>query len=252
MCCSIRPQIKITKQNYATPLLVLAGGFGTRLHSVVGSKPKALAPVDGKPFLYLQIEHWIGQGIGSFVFLLHYQADLIIEFLQNEQNGLLAGYQVKYLVEPVPMGTGGAVAYAVEQLQIEGDFLIANADTWLGSGIQQIMQVQSPAMLVLEVEDAGRYGNVIFDSEEYIITFSEKSVGIGTGWINSGLCLVSAEFFKNWDHRAFSLELVTLPKLAQEGTFKAVPIEESFIDIGIPDDYFRFCHWVESGKIEDF
>ncbi len=66
-------------------LLVLAGGFGTRLQSVVSQVPKALAPVVGVPFLHLQIEHWKSQGIRSFGFLLHHQAELIIGFLQSNE-----------------------------------------------------------------------------------------------------------------------------------------------------------------------
>ena len=54
-------------------MLVLAGGFGTRLQSVLADFPKALAPVGQAPFLRFQLEHWITQGLRSFVFLLHSQ-----------------------------------------------------------------------------------------------------------------------------------------------------------------------------------
>ena len=62
-------------------MLVLAGGFGTRLQSVLANVPKALAPIGDTTFLHLQIEHWIAQGLRSFVFLLHHQAEQIITFL---------------------------------------------------------------------------------------------------------------------------------------------------------------------------
>ena len=84
-------------------MLVLAGGFGKRLQSVVAEVPKALAPVGQVPFLYLHIEHWTAQGLRSFVFLLHHQADSIISFLEAEKNGLLSGCQVTWLVESTPM-----------------------------------------------------------------------------------------------------------------------------------------------------
>ena len=83
-------------------LLVLAGGFGTRLQSVVSDVPKALAPVGNVSFLYLQLEHRIAQGVRSFVFLLHHQADLIIGFLKEEQIGLLKDCEIQWLVEPTP------------------------------------------------------------------------------------------------------------------------------------------------------
>ena len=63
-------------------LLVLAGGFGTRLKSVVSSVPKPLAPIMGRPFLNFQMENWTSQGITDYIFLLHYEAKKIIDFIE--------------------------------------------------------------------------------------------------------------------------------------------------------------------------
>lgn len=229
-------------------LFVLAGGFGTRLQSVVAEVPKALAPVGDVPFLHLQIEHWKDQGLKSFVFLLYYQADLIIDFLRNEQNGLLKDCEVQWLIEPAPMGTGGALAYAVEHLNIKDDFLAANADTWLGAGIKEVWQAGSPSLAVVKVGDAGRYGGVQCDETNFITAFHEKNASAGTVWINAGLFHLKAELFKDWNHEPFSLEQIIFPMLAACGNLKAVPLQANFIDIGVPEDYFRFCRWVESGK----
>jgi D-glycero-alpha-D-manno-heptose 1-phosphate guanylyltransferase len=229
-------------------MLVLAGGFGTRLQSVVGKVPKALAPVGGVPFLYLQIANWIAQGLRSFVFLLHYQADLIISFFEAEKNGLLKDCEITWLIEPAPMDTGGAVAYAVKQLNLSGDFLLTNADTWLGAGVQDISQSSSPSMAVLSLRDASRYGQVKFNDQFYITGFSEKSGSNEAGWINAGICHLNADFFKNWNGQPFSLERISYPHLIGRGALKAVPLQTDFIDIGIPDDYFRFCHWISSGR----
>jgi D-glycero-alpha-D-manno-heptose 1-phosphate guanylyltransferase len=230
-------------------LLVLAGGFGTRLQSAVPGLPKALAPVGGVPFLYLQIQNWIGQGVKSFVFLLHHQADLGIAFLEKERSGLLKNCEVSWVVEPAPMGTGGALAYAVDELGITGSFLATNADTWLGTGIQDVSIKEAPSMAVVYVEDAGRYGRVQCDADGSISAFREKQIGSGPGLINAGLSHLHAGLFENWDHQPFSLESVTFPALAAQGRLKAVSLRSSFIDIGIPEDYFRFCRWVESGKV---
>jgi D-glycero-alpha-D-manno-heptose 1-phosphate guanylyltransferase len=229
-------------------LLVLAGGFGTRLHSVVAVVPKALAPVGDVPFLYLQLDHWIAQGLRSFVFLLHHQADLVIRFLEEEQDGLLKGCEVQWIVEPAPMDTGGAVAYAVEQLGLTGDFLVTNADTWLGTGVQDVCQADAPTIAVIEISDAGRYGRVQLDDENHVTAFQEKSSSKGSGWINTGLCHLNAELFKDWNHRPYSLERTSFPAIAARHVLKAVVLHTDFIDIGIPEDYFRFCRWIESGK----
>lgn len=231
-------------------LLVLAGGFGTRLQSVVSEVPKALAPVGNVPFLHLQIEHWKNQGINSFAFLLHHQADMIVRFLKNEQQaGALIDCEVRWLVEPTPMDTGGAVAHAVEQLGLTGNFLVTNADTWLGTGIADLTQEIAPAMAVVQLPDATRYGRVQFDEQHRVTAFQEKnSNNQGAGWINAGLCELNAASLKDWDHLPFSLERVTFPAMVARRELRAVTLQTEFIDIGVPDDYYRFCRWVTADR----
>ncbi|MEN9862347.1 MAG: hypothetical protein RLZZ601_111 [Pseudomonadota bacterium] len=230
-------------------LLVLAGGFGTRLKSVVADVPKSLAPVGSAPFLHIQIEHWVSQGVKTFIFLLHHQADLIINFINIEKNGLLKGCDVQWIIEPTPMDTGGALAYAIQQLGLSGDFLVTNADTWLGSGIKELWQAKSPAMGAVNISDATRYGSMKFDDEGNIAVFYEKNELARDGWINAGLNHLHTDLFKDWDHQPFSLERDKFPLWATQGILKAVPLEFSFIDIGIPEDYFRFCRWVKLKKV---
>ena len=229
-------------------LLVLAGGFGTRLQSVVAEVPKALAPVGHVPFLYLQIEHWISQDLRSFVFLLHHQADLIIQFLESEKNKLLKGCEVTWIIEPKPMDTGGAVAYALRQLNLAGSFLLTNADTWLGGGIKLLAQSTAPSMAVLSVGNSNRYGQVEFDDQLKVTTFIEKSNTHGSGWINAGLCHLNVDIFQYSGGQKFSLERVLFTQLAGEGVLKAVALQTDFIDIGIPSDYLRFCSWIENDR----
>lgn len=229
-------------------LLVLAGGFGTRLQSVLPGTPKALAPVGEAPFLALQLENWAAQGIRSFVFLLHHQADQITGFLDTVKNGLLKDCEVVSLVEPAPMDTGGAVAYAVRELGLDGDFLVTNADTWLGSGIRELTVSRASAMAVIRLDDSSRYGQVQFDDSHRVTAFTEKNALGAPGWINAGLCRLRADMFHNWDGSEFSLERQIFPELVQRGELRAVAIEHYFIDIGIPEDYQRFCRWIEAGR----
>ena len=225
-------------------LLVLAGGFGTRLRPVVSDVPKALAPIGDVPFLQLQIENWLAQGLREFTFLLHHQADLIIDFLMANEALLLKDCKVDWLIEPVPLDTGGAIANAVKKLDVENDFLMANADTWLGGGIFELMQSSAPAMAVVKLSDVSRYGRVHFDREHRVTAFGEKTDQCTAGWVNAGLCYLNAELFNNWDGEPFSLERDLFLGLAQNSRLTAVPLQTDFIDIGIPADYRRFCRWV--------
>jgi NDP-sugar pyrophosphorylase family protein len=194
--------------------------------------------------------NWKRQGITSFAFLLHHQADLIASFLHKEQEvGMLLDCDVQCLVEPSPMDTGGAVAYAVEQLDITGNFLVTNADTWLGTGISYVMRGKAPTMAVVQLSDAERYGRAEFDEKHFVTAFQEKkSKTQGSGWINAGLCKLNAASFKEWDHLPFSLERVTFPSMVARRELMAIPLQTEFIDIGVPDDYYRFCRWIAADR----
>lgn len=234
------------------PLLVLAGGFGTRLKSVLNNTPKALAPINGEPFLYFQIERWIDEGVRSFVFLLHHHSDAIIDFLNGRAGRLLGECQVRFIIETRPLGTGGAVTHAIKELGIKGDFLLANADTWLGSGVSQVVKVASPSILAVQVGDVGRYGGIEFNSDNIVTAFTEKKNIVGAGWINAGVSLMNSNLFKDFNQPSpFSLEGVVYPSLTIKNILKALPIQTEFIDIGIPEDYYRFCRWIESEKTVD-
>ena len=229
-------------------MLVLAGGFGTRLRSVVSEVPKPLAPVVGQPYLHYLIENLVEQGVTSLTFLLHHQADLIEAFLESQKSKVqYSGCELNTLIEPQPLGTGGAVAYAIQQLRLAGAFLVTNADTWLGSGIKQVVEAEIPAMALVQVNNSERYGSVQFQHNR-VIAFEEKQSRASPGWINAGLYHLHTDLFRDWNGQPFSFERELFPKLVSNARLQAVPLETDFIDIGIPEDYFRFCRWIESDK----
>jgi len=232
-------------------MLVLAGGFGTRLQSAVSNVPKALAPVCGKPFLYYQLDQWVKQGVDEFVFLLHFQHEQILNFLNGQAQEVFGKAHFRSLTESTPLGTGGAVLNALTQLKIHGDFLLTNADTWLGNGVTRFTGVKSPALGVVHVPDAGRYGVVTVNESGHVASFSEKILGSHAGWINAGISMLNQESFQNKHGKSFSLESAIYPNLARSGHLRAVPLSGDFIDIGIPADYQRFCRWMEAQKVGD-
>ena len=139
-------------------LLVLAGGFGTRLKTAITDVPKALAPIGDVPFLQLQLENWKAQGLRKFTFLLHHQADQIIDFLQAQQVGQLNDCEVDWLIESMPMDTGGALAPAGKTLGLKGNFPMTKAGTWLGGGVSGILQFAAPALARINFTGGRRYG----------------------------------------------------------------------------------------------
>lgn len=230
------------------PLLILAGGLGTRLREVVSDLPKPLAPVDGKPFLAYLIDNWHAQGVREFIFLLNYKYELIQDFLTMKfKEDHLSDCSYKTVVEPELLGTGGAVAHALKELKITQDVLIANADTWLEHGITDLSESEGNTICVRYVDNAERYGSVKIKDGQ-IEKFVEKSESKGGSYINAGLYRLSYKEFLNWDGKPMSMEEVILPAAAQRGELLAVVIDCCFIDIGVAHDYYHFCQWVTTKK----
>jgi NDP-sugar pyrophosphorylase family protein len=231
------------------PLLVLAGGYGTRLRSVVADVPKPLAPIGEEPFLQIQLRNWIEQGVDEFVFLLHYQHAKILEFLNKaERSSFLGGRSVRCIMELEPLGTGGAIANAVFRHGITGNFLVTNADTWLSSGIKEVEALTTPGLGVVRIPNQERYGAVQFNADGSVVDFGSNQIGTKGGWVNAGIYLFNAADFGNWQGGRCSLEAQILPELVKRRRLTAVPLEAVFIDIGVPEDYQRFCSWYQDGR----
>jgi NDP-sugar pyrophosphorylase family protein len=227
-------------------MLVLAGGFGTRLKGTVRDVPKPLAPINGIPLLQLQLHHWIDQGQRSFIFLLHYQAELIIKFLDEQSKYFGDAINIDWIVEEQALGTGGSVANAIHKFALNGSVLISNADTWLDGGLQEVRKSDEAAIGVIPVKNIARYGSIILDDELYVSKFFEKKINStidAKGIINAGLYKLPTSLFLAGNGRAFSLEAEILPKIFSERLLRAVLLEGMFFDIGIPEDYYKFCDW---------
>lgn len=231
------------------PILVLAGGFGTRLKSVVSDVPKPLAPVCGRPFIIHLLENMIYQGAREMVILLHYRADLIQAVLSEYiYRSYRDSVKVTFVVEEVPLGTGGSIANAVRSLNICDSFLVINSDTWLGNGLKEINNSMPNSVAAIEVADCSRYGSMILEGVK-IKDFLEKGNISGAGLINAGLYHLKIDLFSNFvDVRNFSLESDVFPMAAEKGILNATKINTDFIDIGIPEDYYRFCNWINTDK----
>jgi NDP-sugar pyrophosphorylase family protein len=232
-------------------MFVLAGGFGTRLRSVVSDVPKPLAPVSGKPFISYLIDHWIEQGINDLVFLLHYEAEQIKAILESmSADPSFSDVNFRTIIEEAPLGTGGSLLHAIKKLGINDSFLVANADTWLGSGVNELCRMPPCTLTAVSVPNSQRYGALQFEGTK-ITLFEEKSSSVGEGFVNSGLYYLSPEIFDGEEvGSSFSLEDRIFPRLVASRALSLVKVDDSFIDIGVPSDYLKFCDFIESGGRE--
>lgn len=230
------------------PLFVLAGGFGTRLRSVVTDVPKPLAPAGGEPFLVHLVRHWVSQGVDDFIFLLHYEAHQIEECLSllNKQPEY-KNVTFRFIKEDMPLGTGGAILNAIQTVCPQNGFLVANADTWLGGGVGDLASMDGPAIAAVRVKNNQRYGALMLEGD-LVAEFNEKVETTVSGYVNSGLYHLVPNVFDGFHAGScFSIENDVFPRLTQNKNLAAVRLEHDFIDIGVPEDYAKFCGWVENG-----
>ena len=233
-------------------ILVLAGGFGSRLKSVVFDLPKPLAPVCGRPFLLYLIENYVSQGGREFIFLLHYEATLIQSMIAEMSSyDNFSNIKITFIVEDKPLGTGGSIKNAINFLNIRESFLVVNADTWLGDGLRELNCSTPNSIAAVTVKDCSRYGTLVVDNDK-VTNFLEKDSYNRRGLINAGLYHLSPDIFlDSTKSRSFSLESRIFPAIAKKMGLNAVQVVSDFIDIGIPEDYFRFCEWIRAGKTSE-
>lgn len=221
-------------------IIVLAGGFGTRLKSVLNGLPKPLADINGTPFLKFIVENLINQGFNDFIFSLHYEADQIVDFLIKE-NLREKNIKIRFVVEKNPLGTGGAISNVIQETDIDDEFYVTNADTYIANDLDKLDVDVLNLIGVVKVKDTNRYGSVQFNSKGKILEFSEKKFSFGEGYINAGIYKLKKNIFTNWDHKPFSIESDLFPKLVNKGLLNAIKMDTYFIDIGVPEDYNKFC-----------
>jgi D-glycero-alpha-D-manno-heptose 1-phosphate guanylyltransferase len=221
--------------------IVLAGGLGTRLRAAVADLPKCLAPVGTRPFIAIQISTLVAAGIDNVVLSLGHMADKVIDAVQSFDSHA----RVRHVVEPSLLGTGGAIAFALDSLGLD-EALVANGDTYLDGDIGGMLTPLDRSggelfrMAVVEVADRSRFGGVKMDGQRWVQGFVEKGVQ-GPGPINAGLYRLCRAALPAQRAGAYSLEADILPALVLQGTVAALPVAGSFTDIGVPDEYFRFC-----------
>lgn len=218
--------------------IVLAGGFGTRLRSVVSDVPKPLAPVAGRPFLAWVLDQLAEGGMRRVILAVGYRSGQIREAIGDRW----AGMSVVYSNEDRPLGTGGAVRNAAGHLSGQGVHVI-NGDTFLRyrpAELEHFTRSSSSTMgiALAHVDDVARYGAVSMVGDK-VAGFREKGEH-GPGWINAGCYYFSAAALAGLpDDDAFSLESTVLSCLAPRGEIAGFTATAGFIDIGIPEDYQR-------------
>jgi NDP-sugar pyrophosphorylase family protein len=222
------------------PAVVLCGGLGTRLRSVVSDRPKALAEVGGVPFLDVLLAGLERQGVRDAVLAAGYLGDQLRSHVESYEAGRTMRVQV--VEEPAPLGTAGAIRFAQHRAGLAGRILALNGDTLFTGSIARLAGAHAAAtdgravtLALVPPPGGDRFGRVALGADGHVTAFEEKSDAPG-GWTNAGVYILEPEALSRLlPGEAASLERDVLPALVGRGLATVTYPEATFLDIGTPD-----------------
>jgi len=219
--------------------MILAGGLGTRLRSVICDRPKVLAPVHGRPFLAFLLDQVAHAGITKVVLCTGYKAEQVEETFGRKFGGL----DLTYSPEERPLGTAGALRLALPLVQSQA-VVAMNGDSFCSVDMGAFwawhcLHGHGASMVLREVQDTARYGRVSFAPDGQVRSFDEKQHGLGRGWINAGIYATSRQLLTEIPtDKPVSLERDVLPAWMARG-LGGHQTQGQFIDIGLPNSYVQ-------------
>jgi mannose-1-phosphate guanylyltransferase len=220
--------------------VVLVGGEGTRLRPLTETIPKPLLPFMNRPFLDQVLDHLAGHGVVEVI--------LSSSYLESEFRGYLEGRtggpRVTWITEPLPLGTGGAVAGALRHL--DGTFLVLNGDVLtdldLGALLDHHRERKAVATIALtHVEDARPFGLVERREDGRVLAFREKPAEPIPGDINAGTYVLEPRALDGVPEGVMvSIERETFPGLIARGEPVYAHLSNDYwLDLGTPEAYLQ-------------
>jgi D-glycero-alpha-D-manno-heptose 1-phosphate guanylyltransferase len=216
--------------------IVLAGGRGTRLSSVVSDRPKVLADVGGRPFIAYLLDLLQGAGVRRTVLSVGYMADLVQECIGTRHGSM----EISYSREEQPLGTGGGARLAADFV-LSNPVLALNGDSYCHVNLPDLVRFHGErggrgTLTVLRLADVSRYGRVRLDDARRVICFDEKVAG-EPGFINAGVYVLDADLLRSLPRgQPVSLERESFPAWIAHGLY-GFQSQGPFLDIGTPTSY---------------
>jgi len=224
-----------------TTAIILAGGMGTRLRSALPDLPKPMAPVSGRPFLEYQMDYWIDQGVSRFVVSVGYMKEVIMEHFGLSYRAT----PLTYVIEMEPLGTGGGLLLAAQGLN--EPFLVLNGDTFFEVNLTELQKFHAEhssewTFSLFQTNEVGRFKGIKVTADGEVVSL-KSGTGEPVRLANGGVYLVSPTVLaktKFVPGNKLSLEDDLLPAFVAQGCkLYGLECSGSFIDIGVPRDYFR-------------
>jgi len=232
--------------------VILAGGEGTRLRPLTSSVPKPIVRLVDRPFISFMLEWLRGHGVHDVIMSCGFLAERVRGVLGD---GSELGIRMRYVEEPEPRGTAGALKLAEPML--EERFLMLNGDVLtdidLGAQIAQHEATGAKATLSLvAVDDPSAYGLVVLDERRAVTDFVEKpsSERLPSNLISAGAYVLEREILELVaPGRKVSIEGEIWPLLVGAGLY-GFPSESYWLDIGVPDRYLQGTFDIIEGNVQ--
>jgi D-glycero-alpha-D-manno-heptose 1-phosphate guanylyltransferase len=221
--------------------VILAGGLGTRLRSVVPDLPKPMATIRRRPFLEHLMDYWIGQGICRFILSVGYRRNVIMEHFGQSY----CDVALEYAIEESPLGTGGGLLLAAERLT--EPFVTLNGDSFFEVNLETLFSFHRSnnslwTFALFRASEAGRYTGMDVAADGRILSL-KSATGVHGRLANGGVYVIDPAALSATDFKCrtrVSLEDEMLPALAaMKCPLYGLECRGIFIDIGVPEDYVR-------------
>tara|TARA_B100000700_G_C15017447_1_gene844029 strand:+ start:965 stop:1648 length:684 start_codon:yes stop_codon:yes gene_type:complete len=215
--------------------IILAGGLGTRIRSILDDTPKCLAPINGRPFIDLLIDDLIKKGFKRFIVCVGYLKEKIIHHLERRNDCIIVFSEENQL-----LGTAGAIKNA-EKFILSKRFIVLNGDTFVDINFthwhNNLKELESISLI--KSKNSGQYGSVVIDKKGFLKSFLEKTTtNISENYINTGRYFFSKETLSEIPTgQKYSLEYDLFPKLIKKRNISSYIIKNQIIDIGTPESY---------------
>ena len=221
-------------------VIILAGGLGTRLRSVITDIPKCMAPVADKPFLWYLLKYLTKYPITRIILSVGYLREIIIDWVKEHQQEFPFAFD--YAIEEEPLGTGGGIQLALTKAE-DPYVIILNGDTFFDVDLVTLCKDHCSSnkdiTLALKLmKNFNRYGTVNIDTMDGTITAFKEKQYCDEGLINGGVYVINSNnnIFKGLPQK-FSFETAVLEPQCEAKNLQGIVQDGYFIDIGIPEDY---------------
>lgn len=229
--------------------LVLVGGFGTRLQPLTTDTPKPILEMVDRPFFAYMIDWLASHGVEEIVLACGFLPDQMQAVLGDGSPG---GPKLRYVVEPEPLGTAGAIKFAAPYLQDR--FLVLNGDSLTDLDLTALwdFHLERGARVSLglyPVADASEFGLVELDETGSVLSFTEKRAGAGPGLISAGAYVIDHEVLDLIPGgRKVSIENEVFPLLVGDGLY-GLGLSGYWKDVGTHDRYREACWDILEGRV---